>query len=257
MKETNQTTTNSEVIELDFFQYESRILLQKYYYNATQMGNKRSSTFKSIRKAKEICAGKTEFTFEDKTYKGIVLNNTRLVRKIWMETIIIPFYANNVQSFVYFGAIILLLFIAARFVFPNVINERTATIGMGVESIMLFMLAFIQFYTPEDNLYEKKTQSYCNVKDEVNAEMITSLKDSVKSLNESIHGLRVTIVNIPDYVSLPIKDLQEILNKFCTTIKSIESQNIREQVRLELYGLLRDSINNESAQIKENIPHLN
>lgn len=68
--------------------------------------------------------------------------------RIFMEEVVVRHYFNNVQALVYFGAVILLVFLGLRF--AGLLSERVALIGLGIEAFMLLMLFMVLFYAPED-----------------------------------------------------------------------------------------------------------
>ncbi len=72
----------------------------------------------------------------------------RVGTRVFMEEIIFRHYYNNVQAFVYLGAVVLLVFLGLRF--AGVLAEQVALIGIGIEAFMLLMLVMVMFYTPSD-----------------------------------------------------------------------------------------------------------
>ena len=72
--------------------------------------------------------------------------------RLFMEEIIVRHYFNNVQALVYFGAVLLLLFLGLRF--AGLLSEEVALIGIGIEACMLLILFLVLFYSPEDDHHE-------------------------------------------------------------------------------------------------------
>ncbi|MCE7933764.1 MAG: hypothetical protein DYG96_04135 [Chlorobi bacterium CHB2] len=72
--------------------------------------------------------------------------------RLFMEEIVVRHYFNNVQALVYFGAVLLLVFLGLRF--AGLLSEEVALIGIGIEACMLLILFLVLFYSPEDNHHE-------------------------------------------------------------------------------------------------------
>lgn len=84
----------------------------------------------------------------DTSYKIGHSLGPRVGTRIFMEEIIVRHYYNNVQALVYFGAVILLVFLGLRF--AGLLSERVALIGIAIEAFMLLLLFTVLFYAPED-----------------------------------------------------------------------------------------------------------
>lgn len=80
----------------------------------------------------------------------------RLGTRIFMEEIIVRHYFNNVQALVYFGAVILLVFLGLRF--AGLLSERVSLIGIAIEALMLVLLFMVLFYAPEDQVQVHEAQ---------------------------------------------------------------------------------------------------
>lgn len=72
----------------------------------------------------------------------------RVGTRVFMEEIIVRHYYNNVQALVYFGAVILLVFLGLRF--AGLMSENIALIGIAIEAVMLLILFAVLFYAPEE-----------------------------------------------------------------------------------------------------------
>ncbi|HVZ38496.1 MAG TPA: hypothetical protein VHI13_04410 [Candidatus Kapabacteria bacterium] len=94
--------------------------------------------------------GDMAITMTGTSYKIAQPLGVRVGTRIFMEEIIVRHYFNNVQALVYFGAVILLVFLGLRF--AGLLSERVALIGIAIEAMMLLMLFTVLFYAPEDDL---------------------------------------------------------------------------------------------------------
>jgi hypothetical protein len=72
----------------------------------------------------------------------------RVGTRVFMEEVIVRHYFNNVQALVYFGAVVLLVFLGLRF--AGLMSETASLIGVAIEAIMLLILFTVLFYAPED-----------------------------------------------------------------------------------------------------------
>ena len=124
----------------------------------------------------------------------------RLGTRVFMEEIVVRHYFNNVQALVYLGAVLLLIFLALRFV--NLLSEQVALVGIGIEVFMLLLLFVVLFYTPEEEIggqstieQNENTASGTNEKEEdihVIKEVLEELEDiggSYASLGSKLEGL--------------------------------------------------------------------
>jgi hypothetical protein len=87
-------------------------------------------------------------TASDTTYRVGHPLGPRAGTRIFMEEIIVRHYYNNVQALVYFGAVILLVFLGLRF--AGLLSESVSLIGIAIEAFMLLMLFTVLFYAPEE-----------------------------------------------------------------------------------------------------------
>ncbi len=73
---------------------------------------------------------------------------------LWMEEILNRFYFSSINSFVYFGASILLLLIGVRR-FSNSISDTAIIAALALESCLLFFMFVVMFFTPKDDFSDK------------------------------------------------------------------------------------------------------
>ncbi|MCX6155116.1 MAG: hypothetical protein NT007_13265 [Candidatus Kapabacteria bacterium] len=69
--------------------------------------------------------------------------------KIWLEEVVNRFFFSTINSFVYFGAAILLVLIGFRRFSDNV-NETMVIGGIIFEALMLLLMFFVMAFTPSD-----------------------------------------------------------------------------------------------------------
>jgi hypothetical protein len=87
-------------------------------------------------------------TASDNAYRIEQRLGPRVGMRVFMEEVIVRHYFNNVQALVYFGAVILLVFLGLRF--AGLMSETASLIGVAIEAMMLLILFAVLFYAPED-----------------------------------------------------------------------------------------------------------
>jgi hypothetical protein len=196
---------DTRVEEIEFFGRQAkhgRDILSKYLLEEL-VESKKKLTIPSIIKIWNICRKGKEFSIGSTFYKPRGPLGFRIGTKVWMESIVVRHYANNINALVYGGAMVLLIFVGLRF--AKAIDERTALIGIAIEACMLFLLAFLMFYTPEENGQEE--------------------------INEPVKNLQNTI-----------KDLSLVVGRMRGTLDPTQENKIREIVRAELFELIGKGI---------------
>ena len=72
----------------------------------------------------------------------------RVGTRVWMEEIIYKHFRRHDSSLRVLRCGCVVVVVGMRF--ADIINERTALIGIGFEALMLFVLFIMMFYTPEE-----------------------------------------------------------------------------------------------------------
>jgi hypothetical protein len=203
----------NRIEEIDFFGREGkhgRDILSKYLLEEL-IEVKKKLTIPSMVRILKICRKGKEFSIGSTYYKPKQPLGFRVGVKVWMESIVVRHYANNVNAMVYAGAMILLIFVGLRF--AKLIPETISLIGIGVEACMLFLLAFLMFYTPEENGQEE--------------------------INEPVKNLQNTI-----------KDLSLVVGRMRGTLDPTQENKIRDIVRSELFELIGKGMERTFSKIE-------
>jgi len=126
-----------------------RSAYQEYWHDLVV--DQRSAVLPSLWQLWRTAAFGNEFRVlsTDTSYKIGHPLGMRVGTRIFMEEIIVRHYYNNVQALVYFGAVILLVFLGLRF--AGLLSERVALIGIAIEAFMLLMLFTMLFYAPDED----------------------------------------------------------------------------------------------------------
>jgi len=166
----------------------------------------------------------------------------RVGTRVWMEEVCYKHFSNTVQAFVYLGAVVLLVFVGLRF--AELINERTALIGVGIEASMLFVLFIVMFYTPED--------AYLNI-DAEEPKVDNSAKEYLPLFREIYDELQ----DIGTMNAALGRHLTEMANKQESYMKELSqkftypSQNSVGKESVELIAQLKKPLDALSASMQE------
>lgn len=76
---------------------------------------------------------------------------------IWLEEIVNRFYFSTINSFVYFGAAILLVLVGVRR-FSDHVSDEVVIAGIIFEAILLIFMFFVMLFTPNDEISTKNEE---------------------------------------------------------------------------------------------------
>jgi hypothetical protein len=130
----------------------------------------------------------------------------RNAMRVFMEEIIVRHYFNNVQALVYFGAVILLIFLGLRF--AGLLSEEVALIGIGIEALMCLVLFTVLFYSPEDE-HHAPAQSAEEVEEEPEDEqaIIREVLEEIEEIGSSYASLGLRLEHLAKAQEESIREL--------------------------------------------------
>jgi hypothetical protein len=190
---------------------------------------------------------------------------------LWMEEVVNRFYFSTVNSFVYFGAAILLVLIGFRRFSENV-SDSTVIAGVIFEALMLVFMFIVMLFTPNDEPKKFGSSETSNEVDDLvyeigeisrdfaavvvqlenlssavenlvdkQTDMITSVNDLANSVAhavspnpEMLESMRLTNTALNSF-----KSTVELLNK---SAESLKREEIELAVRKEVERILIDKI---------------
>jgi len=186
---------------------------------------------------------------------------------LWLEEIVNRFYFSTVNSFVYFGAAILLVLIGIRRFSDNV-SDEVVIWGIVFEATMLIFMFIIMLFSPSEELVEDTSDNEQTQQQElmtevgeigrdfaaalVQLETITDKMDNMLSMqNESIR-LLLELVKATSDTAKPNTDMLKVMSdtnsllydfktkitELVNTVDKINNDEIRFSVRKELETLL-------------------
>lgn len=192
---------------------------------------------------------------------------------LWLEEIFNRFYFSTINSFVYFGAAVLLVIIGIRRFSDNV-SDQLVIWGIVFEAAMLMFMFFIMLFTPNDEISEKESdepsQNQNEIINEIGeigrdfaaatvqleqiSEKLSSILDrqisSIERMNEIAENTIQLSMPNPNLIGI-MKDTNSVMNEFNDKIKDlmnavdqIRTEEIRSAVRNELESILLSKAKN-------------
>lgn len=221
---------------------EGRLLLHEFYHDRRIQVKLEIAI---ILECWRLCKNAREIQLSDG--RLILIENPlgfRLGTRVCIEEIIGRYYYNSVQGWVYFGAMVLLIFVGLRL--GGVIPEKIALVGVAIEAFMLFLLAVVTYYSPSEELLPTTLQgkSPDNLLSSVNQSvqgMTNAVSDLFRLLSQSDMRQDVLLTRLTEYISkvsaentrLQIEKMEETnqnLRYFSDTLQEVQGAMAREQV---------------------------
>lgn len=143
--------------------------------------------------------------------------------RLFMEEIIVRHYFNNVQALVYFGAVLLLLFLGLRF--AGLLSEEVALIGIGIEACMLLILFLVLFYSPEDDhheIVELEVAQDPTASDEEDA------RDVIREVLDEIEDIGGTYATLGMKMEQLARTQEESIRELAQRVGAIQGLNLLE-----------------------------
>lgn len=178
---------------------------------------------------------------------------------LWMEEVVNRYYFSTINSFVYFGAAILLVLIGLRR-FSTFLTDEIVIAGVIFEAGMLLLMFFVMLFSPEEELAEENSDDQTQILVEEIGEIATDFANSTAKLDElSIKYDEMLMLqkdmlnkndNLVNNISQTIKPNNEMLEAMRqTTIEINKLKNSFENLNTQLEQIKKEEI--ERAVRKE------
>jgi len=187
----------------------------------------------------------------------------RLGTRVFMEEIISKHYFNAVQALVYFGAVIMLIFLAMRF--AGIISEEISLIGIIIEAFMLITLASVIYYSKDEPTTELEQEDndeglikeMLQELEEIGSQYATlgiKIENAVKTQSENMRELTNKVAQIQGLQelsshSIELKTTNSLLQQLIVSIDElnkkvdlISTKEIEYKVREEIQKIVNSSI---------------
>jgi hypothetical protein len=160
----------------------------------------------------------------DTTYRFGHPLGPRVGTRVFMEEIIVRHYYNNVQALVYFGAMILLVFLGLRF--AGVLSEEVSLIGIAIEAFMLLILFAVLFYAPEDSAPSAQhatieTEEESEDEEEENRDVIREVLEEIEEIGSTYASLGMRMEQLA-------RSQEESLRELNRRVAAIQGLNLLE-----------------------------
>ncbi len=207
---------------------------------------KQLSTFSTILLCWRIC------THEKEIFK-YVKNEVTVIHKLgffkgtalWMEEIVNRFYFSTINSFVYFGAAILLVLIGVRR-FTEDVSDTVVFAGIAFEALMLVFLFVVMFFSPQETDYS----------DSGDTGEDASMNDLIIEIGELSRDFASAVVKLERVEEMYGKliDKQEVL--IDSVNKAIDNTMMAVSPNTEMLQIMKET-NNSLREFGNNIASLN
>ncbi len=164
---------------------------------------------------------------------------------LWMEEIVNRYYFATINSFVYFGAAVLLILIGIRR-FSDKIDDTIVIAGIAFESLMLFFMFIIMLFTPKD---DSKNGSY----EDDDKSSVTDLIIEVGEIATDFAKVVVNLEKLSDNITSLIETQQQLVQSV-NNVAELTSQAVSPNPKL-LETMERTSLALES--FKQSVDNLN
>lgn len=170
--------------------------------------------------------------------------------RLFMEEIIVRHYFNNVQALVYFGAVLLLLFLGLRF--AGLLSEEVALIGIGIEACMLLILFLVLFYSPEDDHHEIVE---LEVPEDPTASDEEDARDVIREVLDEIEDIGGTYATLGMKMEQLARAQEESIRELAQRVGAIQGLSLLEShaERLETTNTLLSQLTTAIAGMNQRI----
>ncbi|NLO19943.1 MAG: hypothetical protein GX121_08740 [Ignavibacteria bacterium] len=200
---------------------------------------KQSSSFSALATLWRLCTSETEL-FKYSTFQYTVRHPLGFFSgtALWLEEIVNRFYFTTINSFVYFGAAILLTLIGIRR-FSDSISDNMVIAGVIFEAMLLVFMFVVMLYTPNeeikhnnaDNKDEHKNDELLLEIGEISRDFAAALikiedqNENIKSLLEQQSEIIQSIKELSSFTKDAVSPNPELLNAMRTTAGSLNDFN--------------------------------
>lgn len=220
-----------------------RLLLQDIYHKI-RFERQRNSTATSLIMWKicisdgdalnEYLTDKVELRYPQGFFKGT---------NLWLEEIVNRHYFSTINSFVYFGAAVLLALIGLNR-FSDFLPEKYILYGLGFEVLMLLFMFVVMLFAPNDDL---------QAQDESSDDLAKELIDEVGEISRDLAVTSSQLDKITDHL-LAITDRQNELYSILLNIAKTNSDVVNPNP--QMLEIMQET-NKTLFEFKQNIIELN
>lgn len=215
----------------NFSSIDGRILLQDIYRELRY--SKQRGAVVSLFLCWKICVNELDIN-KYVNLDAIILHRLGLFRgtALWMEEIVNRFYFSTINSFVYFGAAVLLVLIGVR-KFGNNVDDSIVLWGIVFEATMLLFMFIVMLFSPNESIEEISgiNSSIDGMNDEIITEIgeigrdfaaaVVQLENIALQMNNMAHSQQLLL----DQITLVAQSAQAAVSPNPEMIAHIEKTN--------------------------------
>ncbi len=258
---------------------EGRILITEIFKELRY--EKQNSSINALLTLWRLCTSETEL-FKYSSHQVTVQHPLGIFSgtALWLEEIVNRFYFTTINSFVYFGAAILLTLIGIRR-FSDKINDTAVIAGVIFEALLLLFMFIVMLFTPNDEIHQnsvknneelpnddllieigeisrdfaaalvKIEEQNENIKNLLHqqSEIILSIKELANSAKDAVSP-NPELLNAMKITSQSLKDFNSSLEELKRTVKLIRKEEIEFSVKKEVEKLLLANLSKDNENQK-------
>lgn len=193
---------------------------------------------------------------------------------VWLEEIVNRYYYSTINSFVYFGAAVLLVLIGVRRFSDNV-SDGVVIGGIGFEALMLLMMFAVMLFSPNESEEESEEEQensesigeliietgeisrdfaaisvQLEQSNEKIGRMLQNQSDLIASVSELVKSNAAAVSPNPEMLesmketNAELKNFAELIAGLNEGLKNIRTENIEFEVKSQISKILSEKINN-------------
>ncbi len=157
---------------------------------------------------------------------------------LWMEEIVNRFYFSTINSFVYFGAAILLVLIGMRR-FSDKVTDEIVIAGIIFEAMMLMMVFVLMLFSPKEDTYLEKNDESTET-----ADLQNDLLDEIGEISRDFAGSLVQLEKLTETIEKMNENQELIAERLEQIMENFAMQSAPNPQMLDEMKLVNVSLNN-------------
>lgn len=188
---------------------------------------------------------------------------------LWLEEVVNRHFFSTINSFVYFGAAIILVLIGVRR-FSDAVSEELVIAGIIFEALMLMLIFLVMLFSPKEEIQleeEKEEDLLISEIGEIGTEFATAVtklekvemtlhklvetqKEIMTGINQSVSELKKLSSPSDDFIdnvkftNESIKELTNNIIKLTESAKTIRNAEIKFEIKKEIEKMIIDKYSN-------------
>jgi len=188
---------------------------------------------------------------------------------LWMEEILNRYYFSAINSFVYFGAAILLVLIALQR-FSDILDNRFVIVGVCFEALLLIFMFIVMLFSPNEDLLDDgdnpnsgedlisevgeigtefaaaviQMENLTHVLTEISSQQKEMINEVTKMANNNALAVSPNpeMLNIMTETNKTLLEFKETIEKLNESTNKLQHKQVEDVVRTELGRLLVNKI---------------